>query len=387
MGRGAAWRRDTYKGLMPNKLLTLLILSTQFLFPQSSNGEDVVRAVLFYSPTCGHCQLVIRETILPLTEQYGEQFQVVGVDTTQPQGQALYESARDYFNLEFRGVPFLVIGNEYLSGSVEIPQKLAGTIEKYMAQGGVDWPAIPGLQEAIYASLTAQAPTSTPPLQTSTAASPSRTPAPVILEPADSPNAPSFTQIETSATVWQKIMFDPVGNGLAVIVLFIMVGILIFATLTFKTFPAVLPPTSKRVLIPILCILGIGIAAYLAFVEITQTTAVCGPVGDCNTVQQSEYARLFGILPIGLIGAAGYLVILTSWELGRGQKGSMVKVSKLTTFGLSAIGFVFSIYLTFLEPFVIGATCAWCLSSAVILTILFILTLSDTRRIIPESSR
>jgi uncharacterized membrane protein len=182
-------------------------------------------------------------------------------------------------------------------------------------------------------------------------------------------------------------MFDPVGNGLAVIVLFIMVGILIFATLTFKTFPAVLPPTSKRVLIPILCILGIGIAAYLAFVEITQTTAVCGPVGDCNTVQQSEYARLFGILPIGLIGAAGYLVILTSWELGRGQKGSMVKVSKLTTFGLSAIGFVFSIYLTFLEPFVIGATCAWCLSSAVILTILFILTLSDTRRIIPESSR
>jgi len=38
------------------------------------------------------------------------------------------------------------------------------------------------------------------------------------------------------------------------------------------------------------------------------------------------------------------------------------------------IGVLFSIYLTFLEPFVIGATCAWCLSSAVIMTLLLLLT-------------
>jgi len=42
---------------------------------------------------------------------------------------------------------------------------------------------------------------------------------------------------------------------------------------------------------------------------------------------------------------------------------------------MTAFGTLFSIYLTFLEPFVIGATCLWCLSSAVIMTTLFILAL------------
>ena len=40
---------------------------------------------------------------------------------------------------------------------------------------------------------------------------------------------------------------------------------------------------------------------------------------------------------------------------------------------MTAGGVLFSIYLTFLEPFVIGATCAWCLSSAVIMTLLLLL--------------
>jgi len=33
----------------------------------------VVHAVLFYSPTCPHCHLVINDTLLPLLEKYGDQ--------------------------------------------------------------------------------------------------------------------------------------------------------------------------------------------------------------------------------------------------------------------------------------------------------------------------
>ena len=66
-------------------------------------------------------------------------------------------------------------------------------------------------------------------------------------------------------------------------------------------------------IIPILCLIGFGVAGYLAYVETTQVEAVCGPVGDCNTVQQSEYARLFGILPIGVLGLFGYVAIFISW--------------------------------------------------------------------------
>jgi len=38
---------------------------------------------------------------------------------------------------------------------------------------------------------------------------------------------------------------------------------------------------------------------------------------------------------------------------------------------MTCFGIAFSIYLTFLEPFVIGATCAWCLTSAIVMTALF----------------
>lgn len=75
-----------------------------------------------------------------------------------------------------------------------------------------------------------------------------------------------------------------------------------------------------------------GIAGYLAYVEATQSTAVCGPVGDCNTAQQSEYARLFGVLPIGVIGVVGYLAILFSWGVTRTRKNYIANIVRLMMF-------------------------------------------------------
>jgi len=300
------------------------------------------------------------------------------VDTSQPQGAAFYDAAREMFKLEFRGVPFLVIGNEYLSGSVQIPEELPGTIEKYMAQGGVDWPNIPGLVDAIHASETAQAPTPEPNTPTPSAVSlPTRTPDPIILEPAPSPNNNFSITNEIELTVWQRVMLDPLGNGLAIIVLITMIAIFIATIFAFRHAPVKSPVKTSQILIPILCLIGLGVAGYLAYVEITQTAAVCGPVGDCNTVQQSEYARLFGILPIGVLGILGYLAILTSWGMTRLKNQHIVNLARLAMFFLSTIGVIFSIYLTFLEPFVIGATCAWCVTSAILMAALFVLTLKD----------
>lgn len=104
----------------------LLICTLLFPFlisasPVSSmlSAEAVVHAVLFYSPNCGHCQLVITESLPPLFEQYGEQLYIVGVDVTKPDGQVLFLAALQYFNLESGGVPFLVVGDTYLVGSVD----------------------------------------------------------------------------------------------------------------------------------------------------------------------------------------------------------------------------------------------------------------------------
>jgi uncharacterized membrane protein len=127
-------------------------------------------------------------------------------------------------------------------------------------------------------------------------------------------------------------------------------------------------------LILALSLIGILIAGYLAFVEVNQVEAVCGPVGDCNTVQQSSYATLFGILPVGVLGILGYIAIIITWLAGRLELEGWDRITRLALWIITLAGTLFSIYLTFLEPFVIGASCMWCLSSAVIMTVLFILS-------------
>jgi uncharacterized membrane protein len=134
--------------------------------------------------------------------------------------------------------------------------------------------------------------------------------------------------------------------------------------------------------IPALALIGLGVAAYLAQVEVREVAAVCGPIGDCNTVQQSEYARLFGVLPIGVLGIAGNVAILLTWIVSRAAWARWSVYSGIALLGMTAFGALFSIYLTFLEPFVIGATCAWCLSSAIVMTLLFRLTWQAPRNTI-----
>ena len=108
-------------------LLGLLLIPIASVHAQTE--QPVVRAVLFYSPTCGHCELVINETILPMIAEYGDQLQVIGVDVTQPEGQQLFLVALEKFGVERGGVPFLVMDNFYLVGSGDIPAQFPGLVE------------------------------------------------------------------------------------------------------------------------------------------------------------------------------------------------------------------------------------------------------------------
>jgi uncharacterized membrane protein len=335
--------------------------------------------------------MVITETLPPLFEQYGEQLYIVGVDVTYPEGQALFLAALQHFKLENGGVPFLVIGDTYLVGSADIPEKLPGLIEQYLALGGVDWPAIPGLAEALTTPPPAETPTTSSSQEetTATALSPPDTPTPTtpVSASAEPPVlSPTPGLITSSQTGGGRASFtrDPLGNSLAVIVLIAMIFSMVGAALFFRRAPgadtletAINP--SWDWLIPVLCVAGLVVAGYLAYVETAQVEAVCGPVGDCNTVQQSPYARLFGVLPIGVLGVIGYVTILLTWVVERTASQRLAAYARLTLLGLTAFGVLVSIYLTFLEPFVIGATCAWCLTSAILMTALFWLSLLPGR--------
>jgi len=331
--------------------------------------EAIVRAVLFYSPSCGHCHLVITELLLPMMEKYGDQLQIIGIDISTEDGGAIFSATLQAHGIQQGGVPFLLVGDHILVGSLDIPDKFPGLVEEYLAQGGVAWPSIPGLAEALaeMEPEPAEMPEpATTPLETLTPQDepqPSPTPGAASVISADGPTGKPLS-------IAEKVALDPLGNGLSILILVMMVIVVTYLAFTFRrTIPGTLSDWREWG-VPVLCLAGLGVAGYLAYVETAQVTAVCGPVGDCNTVQQSEYARLFGVLPIGIIGLFGYIAILIAWLVARLTSGRLNAQAWLAIFGMALIGTLFSIYLTFIEPFVIGATCAWCLSSAILITLL-----------------
>ncbi len=314
-----------------------LTLSPEMLLARAQSG--IAHAILFFSPSCSHCQKVIQEDLPPIREKFGDQLDILEVDVSGVEGQALYRAAVEKYNIpeEQRGVPCIIVGDIVLVGSQEIPEKLPEIIEEGLATGGVPWPAIPGLNDRL----------------------------------SNQPEQTSETESATSGRGFiDKFTRDPIGNFLAVIVLIVLVASAIISSVrVFR-----LPEREQRLWpkwIPFtLIVIGMGVALYLSYIELTHTQAVCGPVGDCNTVQQSPYAKLFGVIPVGLLGVAGYLSIGLAWIVQKSGKDQWKNYGAWAAWAFALFGVLFFIYLTFLEPFVIGATCAWCLTSAVVMILL-----------------
>jgi uncharacterized membrane protein len=167
-----------------------------------------------------------------------------------------------------------------------------------------------------------------------------------------------------------KFMLDPLANSIAVLVLLGMLATVIIVAAYYIRGSSPAKPWPAW-LIAALSIVGLGVAIYMTYIETTHAEAVCGPVGDCNSVQQSPYATLFGFLPVGILGAIGYATILILWVIRQYGSEKLRNTATILIFALSGFGILFSIYLTFLEPFVIGASCVWCISSAIVMTLIF----------------
>jgi uncharacterized membrane protein len=118
-----------------------------------------------------------------------------------------------------------------------------------------------------------------------------------------------------------------------------------------------------RLLAGALALAGLAIAIYLTIVHYDHSSPVCvGGGGGCEKVQTSDYAELAGV-PVALIGAIGYAAILLSLAVP-GDSGRFAGAL------LGLVGLGFSLYLTYLELFVIDAICQWCVASAVVMALL-----------------
>ena len=121
-----------------------------------------------------------------------------------------------------------------------------------------------------------------------------------------------------------------------------------------------------RLAIGVLALAGLAIAAYLTYVHYAGIKPLCLSSGGCETVQASRYAKLGGV-PVATLGLGGYALIAASVL-------SYTETARLIGAGSALVGLGFSAYLTYRELFTIDAICQWCVASAVIMTLLALLT-------------
>jgi uncharacterized membrane protein len=126
-----------------------------------------------------------------------------------------------------------------------------------------------------------------------------------------------------------------------------------------------------------LALVGALVALYLTLYKLGYIGTLICSVGSCERVNSSRWAELFGV-PVAVWGLATYLVLLALALAG--MQGAPSRAVAWGLASLSGVGLVFSAWLTYLELFVIHGVCVWCVTSATIMTLIFLISAVDLRR-------
>src|SRR5258708_30555623 len=121
----------------------------------------------------------------------------------------------------------------------------------------------------------------------------------------------------------------------------------------------------------VLALSGALDAGYLTYIKLAHVEAICRGVGDCEAVNSSVFAQIGGV-PVAALGLAAYLALLALLVL-EPRLAILQNYAPVAIFGLALTGTLYSAYLTYVELFVIHAICPFCVTSAVLITGLFIL--------------
>ena len=129
----------------------------------------------------------------------------------------------------------------------------------------------------------------------------------------------------------------------------------------------------------IAAIIGALDATYLAWIKFSHNEDLCAPgIGDCFTVNTSRYSEVYGI-PVAIFGLATYLAIIAILVY-EPRVDFLKENGTLALFGISLVGVLYSAYLSYLEEFVLHAWCPYCVISAIVITIAFIVSIVRLRK-------
>jgi len=125
-----------------------------------------------------------------------------------------------------------------------------------------------------------------------------------------------------------------------------------------------------------LTVIGLLVAIYMTIYGLTSNDRMCIGSKDCSVVNTSRYSKinLVGIeIPVAVMGVAGYASILGVLLFER-RTSFLRQNGTLVFFGLSLIGFLFTLYLIYVEVALIKAYCPFCIASQSAMTLIFILS-------------
>ncbi len=128
----------------------------------------------------------------------------------------------------------------------------------------------------------------------------------------------------------------------------------------------------------VLAAIGTLVSIYMTIFKLTQNESMCLGNGGCSVVNNSIYAAVYGV-PVAVVGICGYALIFAALLL-QSRIAFLQLNGILLVFGLALAGFLFTLYLVYVEVALIHALCPFCVTSQVSMTLLFILSVTRLAR-------
>jgi uncharacterized membrane protein len=140
-----------------------------------------------------------------------------------------------------------------------------------------------------------------------------------------------------------------------------------------------------RIVAPLLCLAGIGVAAYLTIVHYNAKLILACPatgIVNCAKVTESPQSAILGV-PVALLGLL-YFVAITPLHLPAAwrSESALLRRARVTA---AVAGILMVLYLVYTELFTLDALCLWCTAVHAITFLLFVVTLVGTMQVLPDA--
>ena len=129
-----------------------------------------------------------------------------------------------------------------------------------------------------------------------------------------------------------------------------------------------------------LALAGIFISLYLTLYKLGYIGELSCSIGSCETVNTSKWS-IFLHLPVAAWGLLFYIDVFVVALVGTMPRFENEPAISWVLAAEAAVGVLFSGWLSYLELGVIHAICIWCVTSALIVTLIFFTSLLDLRSI------